>query len=38
MQLDLEFLREENDTFHHLLDGYHLRVQAMEDENQVMGE
>ena len=34
----MEFLQEENDTFRHLLEGYHLRVRAMEDENRVMGE
>ena len=38
MRTEVEFLKEENDTLRHLLDGYHLRVRAMEDENQVMGE
>ena len=36
MQDDLEFLQGENDTFCHLLEGYHLWVRAMEEENVVM--
>ena len=36
MQDDLEFLRGENDTLRHLLEGYHLRVRTMEEENVVM--
>ena len=36
MRSEVEFLKEENDTFRHLLKGYHLRVRAVEDENQVL--
>ena len=33
---DVELLREENDTLRHLMDGYHMRVRTMEEENVVM--
>ena len=33
---DVELLREENDTLRHLMDRYHMRVRAMEEENVVM--
>ena len=38
MCLDVEFLKEENDMFRHLLEGYHLHVQAVEDENRALGD
>ena len=33
---DVELLREENDTLRHLMDGYHLRVRVMEEENVIV--
>ena len=32
----MEFLKGENDTFCHLLEGYHLCVRSVEDENRAL--